>query len=138
MLQGAFAKHRVLGSLGGLAGAGGQQNFLDHVARIRRMLLQELLQCFVHHGLHRSPGLGRTQAGLGLAFELRLRQLHRDDHHQALARVLARQVLVLLFQKILATGVGVERAGQRRTETGQVHAAVGRIDVIGKAELLGL
>ena len=44
-------------------------------------------------------GLGVAQLGLGLALELRLAQLHRDDGGQALADVVAREVVVLLLEQ---------------------------------------
>ena len=49
-----------------------------------------------------------AELGLGLALELRVAQLHRDDRGEALADVLAEEVLVLLLEQVLGPGVLVD------------------------------
>ena len=75
-----------------------------------------------------------AQLGLRLALELRLGELHRDHGGQALADVLAREVRVLLLQEPLLAAVGVDRAGERRAEAGEVRAALVRVDVVREGE----
>ncbi len=71
---------------------------------------------------------------LRLALELRVAKLHRDHRGQALADVLALEVLLLLLQEALLARVAVERAGERSAEAGQVRAALGRVDVVRERE----
>ena len=61
-------------------------------------------------------------------------QLGRDDGGQALAHVLAGEVLVLLLELALLARVAVERARERRAEARQVRAALVRVDVVGERE----
>ena len=61
-------------------------------------------------------------------------QLGRDDGGQALADVLAGEVLVLLLELALLARVAVERARERRAEARQVRAALVRVDVVGERE----
>ena len=75
-----------------------------------------------------------AELGLRLALELRVGELGRDDGGQALAHVLAGEVVVLLLEQALLARVLVERARQRRAEAGQVRAALVRVDVVGERE----
>ena len=80
------------------------------------------------------PGVAELR--LRLALELRLAQLHGDDRGEALAHVLALEVLlVLLLQQAHAPrAYVVQRARQRRAEARQVRAALVRVDVVGERE----
>src|SRR5581483_5118830 len=60
--------------------------------------------------------------------ELRVGQLDRDDRGQALAHVLAGEVLFLLFQQLLVARVPVDDRGERRAEALLVSTALGRVD----------
>ena len=75
-----------------------------------------------------------AELGLRLALELRVGELGRDDGGQALAHVLAREVVVLLLELALVARVAVERARQRRAEAREVRAALVRVDVVGERE----
>ena len=70
----------------------------------------------------------------GLPLELRVLELDRDHRRQALADVVAGQVLVFLFEQALAARVGVEGAGQGGAEAREVGAALVGVDVVGEAE----
>jgi hypothetical protein len=61
-------------------------------------------------------------------------ELDRDDRGQALADVLAGEVLVLLLELALLARVAVERARERRAEARHVRAALVRVDVVGERE----
>ena len=67
---------------------------------------------------------------LRLPLELRVAQLDRDDRGEALADVLALEVVLLLLQQSLVARVAVERARERRAEAGEVGAALVRVDVV--------
>src|SRR5439155_1347425 len=75
-----------------------------------------------------------AKPGLGLAFELRLRQLDAHDGNKALARVLACQVVVAVFEELLLPGVVVQNAGKSRPEAGHVAAAIDRVNRVGEAK----
>src|SRR5690606_1959770 len=88
------------GRLAGLArrGPGGRRlhRLADDVARLRRVGLQPGAELVVDDLLREGPGLGVAELGLGLALELRLAELDRDDGGETLADVVAREVVVLL------------------------------------------
>ena len=74
------------------------------------------------------------QLALGLAFELRLRQLHADHRNQAFAHVVAGQIFFDIFEQAhLLPGI-VDRASQRSAESRKMRAAIDGVDVVGKAE----
>ena len=71
---------------------------------------------------------------LRLALELRVAELDGDDGAEALADVVAVEVLLLLLEKPLVAGVAVQRSGQRRLEAREVRAALVRVDVVREGE----
>ncbi len=71
---------------------------------------------------------------LGLALELRVAQLHRDERREALAHVLAGEVLLLLLEEVLLARVVVDRAREGGAEARQMSAALRRVDVVGERE----
>ena len=71
---------------------------------------------------------------LGLALELRVAQLDRDERRETLADVFAGEVLVFLFEDALLAGVVVDGARERAAEAGEVRAAFGGVDVVGEGE----
>ena len=119
---------------GGLAGAGGLHRLVDDLAGLGRVLLEELAEAAVDGGLHEALDRRVAELGLGLALELGVLDLHRDDRREALAHVLALEVVVLLLQQALLARVGVERARERGAEARQVRAALVRVDVVGERE----
>ena len=70
--------------------------------RLGRVLLEPLGELLVGGLLDERAHLGVAELGLGLALELRVAQLHRDDRGEALADVLAEEVVVLLLEEALA------------------------------------
>jgi hypothetical protein len=76
------------------------------------------------------------QLALGLAFKLRLRKFYRDDGDETFANIVSADgdFVLLLFQHAEGIRVVVDRARERRTEAGEVRAAVDRIDRIGEGE----
>ncbi len=63
-----------------------------------------------------------------------LLQLDRDQRREALAHVLAAEVLFLLLEQVLLAGVVVDGARERAAEAGEVRAALGGVDVVGERE----
>ena len=85
-------------------------DFVTIALRLGRVLLEPLRELLVRGALDERPDLGVAELGLRLALELRVAQLHRDDRGEALADVLAEEVLVLLLEVALARA----RSGSRR------------------------
>ena len=81
---------------------------LDDLVGLGRVLLEPLGEALVGGLLDERAHRDVAQLGLGLALELRLAQLHRDDRGDALADVLAEEVLVLLLEQVLGPGVLVD------------------------------
>ena len=64
----------------------------------RQVLFQPLGELLVGGFLHETAGRYVAELGLGLALELGVAQLHRDDRCDSLTDVFAEQVLVLLLE----------------------------------------
>src|SRR5919106_1029518 len=111
-----------------------RDSLLDDLAGIRRVLLEELGELLVDGLLDETLHSGVAQLRLRLPLELRVAQLDREDGGEALAHVLAFEVLLLLLQEALVAGVPVEGAGERRLEAGEVGAALVRVDVVRERE----
>ena len=132
-IERAFAAGEVAGLAGGFAGTRGVDGLVDDLLRHRRVLVEERAQALVDESLHGAGDVG-VELALGLAFKLRLRQLHADHGHQSFADVVAGQVFFhVLEEPELLPGV-IDGARQRSAEAGQVCAAINRVDVVGEAE----
>ncbi|KAF5038800.1 hypothetical protein DSECCO2_550550 [anaerobic digester metagenome] len=131
--QGALAADQLLGAAGRVAGAGRVDDLLDDQPHVLGVLAEEFVQFLVDDGRHVTGHLGVAELGLGLALELRVGDLDADDGRQALAHVVARDLLLeLLGQVGAALDVGVDGAGQGRLEALQVGAAFAGADVVGE------
>ena len=93
--------------------------------------IEPVAEAVADDALHESLGLGVAELGLGLALELRLGELDRDDRGQALADVVAGEVVVLLLEDALLPRVLVDQRGQRGAEALFVGAALVRVDRVG-------
>ncbi len=98
-LQQALAPGRLAGLACGHPGRCGVDRLADHVAGLVRVGAEPVPELVGHHPLHEALDLAVAQLGLGLALELRLAQLDRQDRGQALADVVAGEVLVLLLEQ---------------------------------------
>ena len=94
----ALAAGEVAGLAGGLAGAGRFDGLVDDPLGDGRVLLEEAAQLLVDDRLDDAGDVG-VQLALGLAFELRLRELHADDGDQAFANVVAGEVLLHVLEE---------------------------------------
>ena len=118
----------------GLSRAGGGLRLVDDGAGDGRVFLEEDGQALAHHGLDQGAHVAVAELGLGLALELCVLQLDRDDDGQPLAHVVARKVLLVLLDEVVLAAVVVEHLGQGRLEAGLVRAALGGLDVVGERE----
>ena len=98
------------------------------------VLFEELGELGVDRGLDQRADLGVAQLGLGLALELRVLELDRDDRRETLAHVFAGEVLLFLLEQPLLAGVVVDGAREGAAEARQVRAALGGVDVVGERE----
>ena len=97
------------------------------------MLFQIIRQLLPDDGVDDTHHLIVAELGLGLAFKLRLRHLHRDDGGEAFAEVVGRNLhlrLLQLLRQAALLDVCVERARQSRAEALQVGAALYRVDIV--------
>ena len=81
---------------------------LDDPPRFRGMFLEPLGELGVDRGLDERAHGRVAELGLGLSFELRFSQLHRQDRDEALTHVLADHVLFLLLEEPLGTGIPIQ------------------------------
>ena len=112
----------------------GLDRLADRSARVLGVLLQELGQTRIDDRVDEALHAGVAELGLGLALELWVLKLGRDDRGEAFADVLAAEVVVLLLELALVARVLVERAGQRRAEAAEMAASLDRVDVVGERE----
>ena len=115
-----------------LARAHGIGALLRDRARDRGILLELGRELLVEQVRDQTRDLAVAELGLGLALELRVRELHRDNGGQPFARILAGDGTRLLLGHALGD-VAVHAAGQRVAEAGQVRAALRGVHVVGEA-----
>src|SRR5204863_9634117 len=89
VLERGLAAREVARLPSGLAGARGLHRLHDDLARLGGVLLEEIAERAIDHLLHEALDRRVAELGLGLALELRLWDLHRDDRGKPLTDVLA-------------------------------------------------
>ncbi len=128
-----FAPRQIARLPCGLAGARGIDCLIDDLSPYGRVLFEERAQSFVDELRDRAGDVG-VQLALGLAFELRLGQLHADDRDQTFTHVVAGQIFFYVFKQAhLLPGI-IDGAGQRGAESREMRAAVDGVDVVGETE----
>ncbi len=132
-IERSLAAGEVAGLARGLARARRVDRLVDDLLRDRRVLLQEGAQALVDERLHDAGDVG-VELALGLAFELRLRQLDADDDNEAFAHVVAGEVLLDVLEEAELLAGDVDGARQRRAEAGEMRSAIDGVDVVGEAE----
>ena len=113
-------------------GPRGRGRLLHDLVGLARVLLEPVRELLVGGPLDQRPDRDVAELGLGLALELRVAQPHRDDGGEALADVLAEEVLVLLLEQALGPGVAVDDVGEGLLEALLVHAALDGGDAVGE------
>ncbi len=120
----------------GFADTGGLNRLFDNAGG--GVLVLEIVhvdrQLLGGDGLDQRTHLGVAQPSLGLAFELRVVDVYGDDGGNALAEIVAGEVVVLLLEQPHAARVIVEHLGDGGLEAGLVGAALGRGDVVDEGE----
>ena len=97
--QAGLAPDDLAGLPGGHPRLGRRLALLHDLVGLGGVLLEPLGQLLVGGPLDQRAHRDVAELGLGLALELRLAQLHGDDGGEALADVLAEEVVVLLLQQ---------------------------------------
>ena len=112
----ALAAREVARLARGVARPRRRDRLVDDLAALGGVLFEELGELGVDRGLDQRADLGVAQLGLGLALELRVLELDRDDRREALAHVFAGEVLLFLFEQALLAGVVVDGAREGAAE----------------------
>ncbi len=129
-----FAAGQLAGFARGLTGQSGLNDLADDLARLVRVFLKPFGQLFVDQHLNRGADLGTDQLVFGLAAELGVGHLDRQDTGQTLTRVIAGKADLFLFRDAAGLGIVVDRPCQRAAQTRKVGAAVTLGDVVGKGQ----
>src|SRR6201999_2360755 len=108
VLERALAPREVAGLASGRARLCRRDRLADDRPRVGRVLLEELGELLVDDRRDEALHARVAELRLGLALELRIGQLGRDDRRQTLADVLAREVVVALLELALLARVAVE------------------------------
>ncbi len=133
-LEDALATGRLARLAGGEPRGRGVDRLADDVLRLVRVAVEPVAELVADHLLHERLRLGVAELRLGLPLELGLAELDRDDGGQSLAHVVAGEVVVLLLEEVVRTGVAVDERGERRPEALLVRAALVRVDRVGVGE----
>ena len=127
-----LAQHFLAGIAGGIAGLGGNHDLLDNSFRLTRILFKIVAQSLADGSLDSADNFAVAELGLCLAFELRFHDLHRDHCRQTLAEVIARNLDLDLFEKLVVFGILLEGLGQSAAETGQMSTSLNSVDIVDK------
>ena len=133
-VEDALAAHRLAGLARGEAGPAGVGDLPDDLLRVGRVLVEPDRELLVHHLLDQALDFRVAQLGLGLALELGVGQLDRDDRGDAFPGVFTggRFLEVLPLPALL--GVAVDAAGERRLEADHVASTFDGVDVVREGE----
>src|SRR5205085_6844636 len=112
----AFAAREVAGFAGGHARARRIEGLADDLARVGRMFFEIGSEAVVDERFDEAFDLAVAELGLGLAFELRLRDLDRKHGRTAFAAILALDGFVAFLDKVIGGAVVVDRARQGRAD----------------------
>ena len=132
------AHHALSACFTGLAGrfarSGSVDDLLDQRLGMAGIFLQPFNHLVRHQAFQRLAHFGTDQLVLSLGREFGIRQFDRNDCGQPLAHILTGKVHLLLFEDARLFAIIVDSAGQRRTKSGKMGAAIALRDVIGEAE----
>ena len=128
-LKPGLAADGLLGLSRGLARAVCHHRLFEYGLGRRGMLLKIYRQLVVHDRVYKRSYIGVAELLLGLSLKLRLRQLHGYDRRDALAHIVAGDLIVALDDVVLLP-VGVYDSRERGLEARLVHAAFGGVYVV--------
>ena len=69
-----------------------------------------------------------------MTLELRLFELHADDHRETLAHVLAGEIFIVLLEDVKAPRIVVHNPRERPSKALLMGSAVGRVNIIRKRQ----
>ena len=101
---------------------------------VRRVFLEPCAQQLVERAADEGSHLGVEELLLGLVVERGVLQLDADDGAQALAQVLAGDLVLAVLEEAGAARVAVDGHGERLLERGDVRAAVAVGDVVAEGQ----
>ena len=116
-LQRAFAEHRVLGGLRGLAGLKCEHHLIHHRARVVGMLFQKGRECLAKNRRDSRLRFHTPEFGLGLSLKLNLAELHRNDSCESFQHILAGEVLLAFLDVLILARIGVQCSSERGFKT---------------------
>ena len=134
-IHGGLAARELARFAGGFAGARGVDALANDAAGDGGVLVKIVAKLFVHELLDLALDVA-VQLALGLAFELRLRQLHGYDRDQTFAHVVAGDgdFVFLLLEHAGGTGEIIDGAREGRAKAGEMRAAIDGIDRVGEGK----
>ena len=132
--QRALADDQIAGLLGCFPGAEGGATLLNNLARLARILFHPLAHGLGHSSLYVITHLVVEQLEFVLPFKLRLDDLNAHNGGEPLTRIIAGKVGVVIFEEALLARIVVDQPGERRAQTGEMRAAIGCIDGVGKGK----
>ena len=100
-LERAFAPHEVARLARRFARPRGVDGLVDDALGDRRIFLEERAELVVDDRLDDALHLAVAELGLGLALELRVRNLHADDRSQPFADVVAAEAFLQVLRKVV-------------------------------------
>ena len=131
--QRALAADGFTGLAGSFTGTVGSEGLIQDHAGNLGMLLHVGHQLVGDDVVHQRTDVGVTQLCLGLTLKLGLGELDGNDGGDALAAVVAGDLVVFLNHAVFES-VAVEHTGQRGFEARFMHTALGGMDVVGKRD----
>src|SRR5215831_18276542 len=104
--------------------------FAHDAPRDGRILLEKRSELLVQNRLDNAFDFRVAELRLRLTFELRARNLDADDGGQTFPDVVSCDAFLQVLGQRVLRRIGVDRARQRRTESGEMRAAFVRVDVV--------
>ncbi len=133
-LECSLSEYRVLRRLRRLPGLHRDDDLIDDLFRVLRVLLEERRKGIAEDRLDSPARLDRAELRLRLSLKLNLGHLYRNDCGDALENVVAREPCVLLLyrEEVVLFRVVVECSRERRLEAGHVRAVLRVVNVVCK------
>ena len=125
-----FALYLNAGIVGGMARLGREDDLFNDGLGFLGMLLEIGAQSVAYSRLHGADHLVVAELGLRLTLELGFHHFHGNYSRQALAEVVAGNLDLALFEKLVVVGIFLECRREAAAETGEVCAALDGVDVV--------
>src|SRR5205814_10095165 len=119
---------------GGLTRRCSLNDFADDCPGLGRVFLKPAAELLEHHAFDDRTYLRGNELILCLRGKLRVGNLHRQNARESFAAIIARKRDLLLLLHTGFVSVFRDNAGECRTETGQMRAAIPLRNVVGEAK----